>query len=82
MIITYKTIYSWPYIWIISHFKYISFGEIFIFTFTNYRHKSKLVWRRGPTDKSVDLRSRRQGTGDRIPIEDNKWKKDISQSQS
>ena len=34
-----------------------------------------LVGRRGLTDKSVDLRSRRQGTGDRIPVENKHVKK-------
>ena len=34
-----------------------------------------MVGRRGLTDKSVDFRSRRQGTGDQIPVENNQVKK-------
>ena len=39
------------------------------------RSDSKSVGRHGLTDKSVDLRSWRQGTGDRIPVENKHVKK-------
>ena len=50
--------------------KYLCYKEGSCHVLTYDKEKIIFVGRRGLTDKSVDLRSRRQGTGDRIPEED------------